>query len=94
MYGIFIIPMEFEYDSKKSELNKQKHGIDFVEAQKLWDDPGLIEISAKTVDEKRFLVVGQISEKYWSGIITYRANIIRMISVRRSRPEEVEIYES
>jgi len=86
--------MIFEFDSKKSGQNKQKHGIDFVEAQKIWEDPDLIEIPAKTINETRFLVVGRISRKHWSGIITYRENIIRIISVRRSRPEEVELYES
>ena len=38
-------------------------------------NPDLIEIPAKTIDEKRFLVVGKISGKYWSGIITYRKDI-------------------
>ncbi|MCL4457603.1 MAG: BrnT family toxin [Nitrospirae bacterium] len=86
--------MEFEFDPKKSALNKSKHGIDFYEAQALWDDPDLIEIPLKTSDEPRFLAIGKISEKYWSGIITYRSSKTRIISVRRSRKEEVDIYES
>lgn len=86
--------MEFEYDSKKSNDNKKKHGIDFYEAQALWDDPDLVEIPVKTSDEPRFVVIGKISEKYWSGVITYRGEKIRIISVRRSRKEEVDIYES
>jgi len=86
--------MEFEFDPKKSESNKQKHGIDFYEAQELWDDPDFIEIPVKVSDEIRFLVIGKISGKHWSGIITYRTEKIRIISVRRSRKEEVEIYES
>ena len=86
--------MEIEFDSKKSDDNKKKHGIDFNEAQALWDDPDLIEIPVKTSDEPRFLVIGKISEKHWSGVITYRGETIRIISVRRSRREEVEIYES
>ena len=86
--------MEFEFDHKKSEPNKQKHGIDFYEAQKLWDDTDFIEISVNTSDEPRFLVIGNISGKHWSGIITYRTEKIRIISVRRSRKEEVDIYES
>jgi hypothetical protein len=86
--------MEFEFDPKKSESNKQKHGIDFYEAQELWDDPDFIEIPVKTSDELRFLVIGKISGKHWSGVITYRPEKIRIISVRRSRKEEVEIYES
>jgi hypothetical protein len=85
--------MEFEFDPRKSVSNKSKHGIDFHEAQALWDDPDLIEIPLRTSDEPRFLVIGKISVKYWSGIITYRSSKIRIISVRRSRKEEVDIYE-
>jgi len=86
--------MEFEFDAQKSRNNKIKHGIDFSQAQKLWDDSDLIEIPVRTSDEPRFLVVGRISDKYWSGVITYRGDKIRIISVRRSRKEEVNIYES
>ncbi|MBI4619891.1 MAG: BrnT family toxin [Desulfobacterales bacterium] len=86
--------MEFEFDPKKSESNKQKHGIDFYEAQELWDDPDFIDIPVKTSDEPRFLVIGKVSGKHWSGVITYRTEKIRIISVRRSRKEEVDIYES
>ena len=86
--------MNFEFDQKKSEANKNKHGIDFIEAQKLWNDIDLLEIPAKTKDEPRFLVVGKIGKKYWTGIITYRDENIRIISVRRARNEEIEFYES
>ena len=86
--------MSFEYDPKKSDINKDKHGINFVEAQELWNDPDLLEIPAKTTDEPRSLIIGKIGEKHWSGIISYRLNNIRLISVRRARNEEVELYES
>jgi len=86
--------MEFEFDAKKSSSNKMKHGIGFRQAQKLWDDPDLIEVPVRTSDEPRFLVVGRIADRYWSGIITYRGDKIRIISVRRARKEEVNIYES
>ncbi len=85
--------MEFEYDEAKSQANKEKHGMDFVEAQLLWLDDMLIEIPARTSDEPRFLVVGRIAGKHWSAVITYRDDRIRLISLRRSRREEVEIYE-
>ncbi len=86
--------MNFEFDAKKSTINQKKHGIDFVEAQALWEDPDVLEIPANTMDEPRFLVIGRIAEKHWSGIITYRSDNIRIISVRRARDEEVELYES
>ena len=85
--------MEFEFDPKKREWNKTKHGIDFIQAQVLWDDPDIVEIPAKTSDEPRFLVIGRISDSHWSGIIAYRGDRIGIISVRRSRKEEVDLYE-
>lgn len=84
----------FEYDEDKSLANLEKHGIDFSTAQELWQDPYLLEIQAKFNDELRFLVIGRIQAKHWSAVITYRDNNIRLISVRRSRKREVELYES
>jgi uncharacterized protein len=86
--------MRFEYDSDKSAENKRKHGIDFEEAQALWMDSALVEIPARTSDEPRWLLIGKIGEKHWSAVVTRRDENIRLISVRRSRDEEVRIYES
>jgi len=86
--------ISFEFDAEKSDSNREKHGIDFVEAQGLWNDPMLLEIPAKTEDEPRFLVIGQIEGKHWSAVITYRGSSVRLISVRRARTEEVAFYES
>ena len=85
---------DFEFDSEKSDINRLKHGINFIEAQLLWDDPMLLEIPAKTADEPRFLVIGLIGLKHWSAVITYRGAKVRLISVRRARIEEVALYES
>jgi uncharacterized DUF497 family protein len=86
--------VEFEFDEAKSQANKSKHGLDFVEAQALRLDEMFVEIPARTEDEPRFMVVGIISDKHWSAIITYRGERVRLISVRRARIEEVAIYES
>lgn len=85
--------MEFEFDRRKSRSNRTKHGIDFVEAQALWDDPDVLEIPARTIDEPRCLVVGRIGDAYWSAIVAYREDRVRIISVRRSRKEEIALYE-
>ena len=85
---------EFEFDDKKSNLNLNKHGIDFIEAQYLWDDPDYIEVQARSDNEPRSLAIGRIAEKHWSAVITYRENSIRIISVRRSRILEIKLYES
>jgi uncharacterized protein len=92
-FGIICI-MSFEYDPQKSQANRAKHGIDFDEAQAIWDDEFYLEIPAKNLDESRFLVVGKIAKKHWSAVITYRGDNIRIISVRRSRDEEVALYEN
>ena len=86
--------MHFEHDPDKNSLNIEKHGISFDAAKDLWNDPHLLEISAKDIDEPRFLMIGKINDKHWSAITTYRNNNIRIISVRRSRKKEIELYES
>jgi len=86
--------MEFEFDSQKSEINQTKHGIDFIAAQQLWGDPNRVVIPARTSDEPRYLLIGRVSRKHWSAVFTLSGETVRIISVRRSRPEEVEIYES
>jgi hypothetical protein len=86
--------MNFEFDPEKSTANLDKHGIDFAAAQVLWDDPDLLQIPARTTDEPRLLVIGRIKGKCWSAVITYRSDTVRIISVRRSRIEEVALYES
>lgn len=85
--------MEFEFDPNKSASNRAKHGIDFEEAQELWNDPHLLEIEAYSTDEPRFLLIGTVKGKNWSAVVTYREDKVRIISVRRSRKEEVELYE-
>lgn len=85
--------MDFEFDPQKSRRNLEKHRIDFVEAQRLWNDPHRVEIPLRTEDEPRFFIVGMIDDKHWSAVITYKNDNIRIISVRRSRIEEVALYE-
>ena len=86
--------LSFEFDAEKSDSNRAKHGIDFVEAQRLWNDPMLLEIPAQTEEAPRFVVIGPLEGRYWSAVITYRGSNVRLISVRRARTEEVAFYES
>jgi len=84
----------FEFDEQKSTSNLKKHGIDFITAQELWRDPDLIEIKAKPNSESRYLIVACIAGKHWSAVVTYREDVVRIISVRHSRKSEVQLYES
>ena len=86
--------LDFEFNHAKSLSNLKKHGIDFEKAKIIWDDPDFIEIPARIQDEPRSLVIGRLESKLWSAVITHRHDKIRIISVRRARPEEEAIYES
>ncbi len=84
---------EFEFDENKSDSNKEKHGIDFVEAQELWNDENGAIFDAESEDEKRYALVSELDDKEWVTIFTMRGEKVRLISVRRARKEEVEFYE-
>jgi uncharacterized protein len=89
-----MVPMhQFEYHAAKSAANRAKHGIDFQEAQRLWQDELRIETPAGSWVERRWLVVGVIDKVHWSAVVTYRDGVTRLISVRRARIEEVRRYE-
>ena len=82
----------FEFDENKSRSNKVKYGMDFTTAMKLWNDPNRLEIPAQWVNESRYLLIAVLEEEYWSAVFTKRNNKIRIISVRKSRRYEKEIY--
>lgn len=84
--------MDFEFDVAKSKANREKHGIDFIEAQGLWEDEDRLEIPARTEDEPRYVLIAVHKQKLWSAFFTYRKGHIRLISVRRSRTEERALY--
>ena len=83
--------MDFEFDTAKSKANREKHGIDFIEAQQLWEDEDRLEIPARTEDEPRYVLIAVHGQKL-SAFFTYRKGRIRLISVRRARKEERELY--
>ena len=84
----------FEFNEVKSDLSLRKHGINYQTATRFWEDFHLLEIRARSEDEPRFLVIGRLDGKHWSAVITYRNQRIRLISARRSRKLEMELYES
>lgn len=84
--------MDFEFNPAKSAANRKKHGIDFIGAQALWNDPGRLEIPTRSLDEPRTQVIGRIGELVWSAFITVRGDRVRIISVRRARDEEEAAY--
>jgi len=85
--------MPFSFDPAKSAANRAKHGIDFVDAQALWEDPDRLERAARSETERRTQVIGMIDGKVWSAIVTHREeDTIRIVSVRRARRHEQALY--
>ena len=84
--------MEFEFDQAKSEANRLKHGIDFVQAQELWKDLYALQIQAMSDTEPRFALIASMQGKVWSVFFTDRNSKIRIISARRSRTNEEDLY--
>jgi uncharacterized protein len=85
--------MQFEWDPQKSIANKEKHGIEFDTAKRLWSDENRVEINAAHPVEDRWILIGKKGDKLWTAIYTLRGSAIRIISVRRSREKEVDLYD-
>ena len=85
---------EFEYDEAKSRANLDKHGIDFEEAQHLWQDERALVIASRNIPEPRMLRVGLVNGRAWTAVFTRRQHCVRLISVRRARKMELQAYVS
>lgn len=85
--------LSFEYDPAKSEANRDKHGIDFLWAQALWDDRLCVVVAARSLGEERWAIIAKLQGKHWIAIFTMRGKAIRLISARRARDSEVQNYE-
>ena len=84
--------MEFEYDDRKSHINARKHGIDFERGKLLWADEKRLAVPARSSTEPREALIAVLDDVCWTAIYTLRGDAIRIISVRRSRHEEIENY--
>lgn len=87
--------MLFEYDPAKSAANLRKHGIDFEDAQAVWDDPYAVDFRLGYTEEPRWMVVGRAHAALWSVVVTYRGEggeTVRIISARRAAKREGDIY--
>ena len=83
--------MEFDWDPQKSSANKKKHGIDFEEAQKIWESKVRVEAEALTIEgEVRKATIGKIDNHLWVAIWTPREGKVRFISAHRAEGTKYE----
>jgi uncharacterized protein len=87
-----IIEEDFEFDPVKSAANRDKHGIDFVDAQGLWRVFGITGRLAFP-GEERWMRIGRLGARVWSAVFTLREGRTRLISVRRAREDEVRSHD-
>ena len=87
-----IMDEDFEFDPAKSTANRDKHGIDFVEAQVLWRVFGITGRLAFP-GEERWMRIGRLGAGVWSAVFTLRKGRTRLISVRRAREDEGESHD-
>lgn len=87
--------MLFEYDKNKSQTNKEKHGVDFIETQALWEDENALVVPANIIDDEiRYALISTLNKKCYTAIFTIRDDVYRIISVRRCRKNEEQNYEN
>ena len=79
-----------DFDRAKEAVNVRQHHIDFTAARRMWDDPDLVEITARYDEEPRVLAIGQIDGKLWAAVYTIRHEEIRFISVHRAEGTRLE----
>ena len=84
---------DFEWDLAKDQANQAKHGISFQRATALWRDPALLTLPSKYPEEPRLLVIGRLGSLFYTAVVTFRGDTVRIISVRRSRQSEELLYE-
>lgn len=85
--------LTFEFDPKKSKNNFEKHGIDFIAAQRIFDDEALAIIKGASSNETRYMAIGLLDGKLWTAVYNWRNVNIRLISARRARKSEIWAYE-
>jgi len=87
--------MDYQWDPKKADINKQKHGIDFADAVGVFEDEWSLTIKQEIIGgEQRFATVGvDFLGRIIVVVYTYRGNDIRLISARPATKAERNVYE-
>ncbi len=82
--------LDFEWDDAKARANYRAHGVDFLDAAAVFDDPFRTEWLDEREDygEERFCTIGEARGKLLFVAYTLRDDRIRIISARRASRKE------
>lgn len=88
--------MEGRFDPAKDAANREKHGLSLAFGDRIFRDGDhlLIPSIRKRDGEERFKVVGLVEGRMFTGVFTWRGDVARFISVRRSNAGEERAYRS
>jgi uncharacterized DUF497 family protein len=87
------LAMDFEWDSAKEQANRNKHGVDFRTAVKVFLDPYVIEFDdLGAAGEARFNAIGLVDSRMLFVTCTMRGDVVRIISARGAEPHEKRKY--
>jgi uncharacterized DUF497 family protein len=86
--------LDFEWDEDKRWINFNQHGIDFEDAELMFDGRDVVTDKSPYADEERYITVGMIDDRFRTIVWTRRGTATRIISARRSRDSEKRKHRS
>ena len=84
--------MHYEWDERKRLSNLEKHGLDFFDVDIVFEATH-VELPSSHTNETRYLAIGTLEGRFVTIVYTVRGEVIRIISFRRARHEEREVYQ-
>jgi uncharacterized DUF497 family protein len=89
--------LRFEWDERKNQVNRRKHGVSFEEARSVFFDENAVEFydDEHSEWEDRFLMLG-LSARLRMLLECYchraRGSVIRIISARKATKKEQQFH--
>ena len=85
--------MDISFDPAKSERNERERGLPFSLVEQFdWSGALIEEDSRKDYGERRFRVLGFLSDRLHAVVFTPRAGKVHVISLRKANEREVKCY--
>ncbi len=85
--------MKFEWDKKKNQLNYEKHGLSFEDAELVLASKTItFEDDREDYGEERFITLGELKSRVIVVVHTQRNFVTRIISMRKANEREKKIY--
>jgi len=85
--------MSLEWDNNNNKINIDKHGIDFFDTHKIFQNPIITKVDNRTdYQERRWIGIGKLEQVIVVLVYTKRGKNIRIISIRKANKIERKIY--